>query len=265
MFLVDTHTHIEGDEYKDDRDAVIQRSHDAGIKIIVNAAYDMNSSIAAAELAKKEASVYACIGFHPCDSAGYDADAEAKLENLFYDNGGKDGKIVGIGEIGLDYHYDDTDKNKQYEVLEAQIELARRLKLPIVIHSRDADQDTYDLLEKFNAFELGVILHCYSGSADMAKRYMKNGVLFGIGGVLTFKNARRLVEVAEKVPLEHFVFETDAPYLTPTPFRGKRNEPSYIQYTCQKLAEIKGVSVEEVAEKTTANALKFYGLEHLLK
>ncbi len=264
MFLVDTHTHIEGDEYKGDRDEVIKRSHEAGIKIIVNAAYDMDSSIAATALANKEDSVYACIGFHPCDSAGYDADAEAKLEKLFYDNGGKDGKIVGIGEIGLDYHYEDTDKAKQHEVFEAQVNLARKLGLPIVIHSRDADQDTYGLLEKFNAFELGVILHCYAGSADMAKRYMKHGVLFGIGGVLTFKNARRLVEVAETVPLEHLVFETDAPYLTPTPFRGKRNEPSYIQYTCKKLAEIKGVSEEEVARITTKNALKFYGIEHLI-
>ncbi len=265
MFLVDTHTHIEGEEFDKDRTEVIKRSIEAGIKIIVNAAFDMDSSKAAIDLANSEEAVYSCMGFHPCDSAGYDLEAERALEKLYYDNGGKDGKIRAIGEIGLDYHYDDTDKEKQYEVLKAQVELARKLSLPIVIHSRDADQDTYDLLEEFNAYENGLLMHCFSGSKDMAERYVKKGALLGIGGVLTFKNARKLLEVAESVPLENMVFETDAPYLTPTPFRGKRNEPAYIRYTAEKLAEIKGVSVEEVARITTNNALKFYGLEHLLK
>ncbi len=265
MFLVDTHTHIEGAEFDDDRSEVIKRSIEAGIKIIVNAAFDMNSSKAAIDLANREEAVYACMGFHPCDSAAYTPEAEKELEKLYYDNGGKDGKIRAIGEIGLDYHYDDTDKEKQYEVLKAQVELARKLNLPIVIHSRDADQDTYDLLEEFNAYDNGLLMHCFSGSKDMAERYVKKGALLGIGGVLTFKNARKLLEVAENVPLENIVFETDAPYLTPTPFRGKRNEPAYIRYTAEKLAEIKGVSVEEVARITTDNALKFYGLEHLLK
>ncbi len=265
MFLVDTHTHIEGSEYDADRGEVIARSLEAGIKVIVNAAFDMESSIAAAKLANENEPVYACMGFHPCDSAGYNEETEAALEKLYFDNGGKDGKIRAIGEIGLDYHYDDTDKEKQHEVLEAQVKLAHKLKLPIVIHSRDADQDCYDLLEKFDAYKNGLIMHCFSGSADMAERYVKKGVLLGIGGVLTFKNARKLVEVTERIPLENLVFETDAPYLTPMPFRGKRNEPSYIQYVAEKLAEIKGVSVEEVARITTKNALKFYRLEHLLK
>ncbi len=265
MFLVDTHTHIEGDEYAEDRADVISRSLEAGIKIIVNAAFDMDSSMAAAKLASENEPVYACMGFHPCDSAGYNEETEAKLEKLFYDNGGKGGKIRAIGEIGLDYHYDDTDKLQQHKVLEAQVKLADKLKLPIVIHSRDADQDTYDLLEKFDAYKNGLIMHCFSGSVDMAERYVKKGALLGLGGVLTFKNARKLVEVAERIPLEHLVFETDAPYLTPMPYRGKRNEPSYIKYVAEKLAEIKGVSVEEVARITTNNALKLYGLEHLLK
>ncbi len=265
MFLVDTHTHIEGTEYAEDRDEVITRSLEAGIKIIVNAAFDMDSSIAAIKLANENEPVYACMGFHPCDSAGYNEESEAMLEKLFYDNGGKDGKIRAIGEIGLDYHYDDTDKVQQHKVLEAQVKLADKLKLPIVIHSRDADQDTYDLLEQFNAYKNGLIMHCLSGSADMAERYVKKGALLGVGGVLTFKNARKLLEVAERIPLEHLVFETDAPYLTPMPFRGKRNEPSYIKYVAEKLAEIKGVSVEEVARITTNNALRFYGLAQLLE
>ncbi|MDO4772650.1 MAG: TatD family hydrolase [Bacillota bacterium] len=265
MFLVDTHTHIEGEDFASEIQELIGRAGEAGVKVIINAAFDMQSSLAALDLAKREAAVYACMGFHPCDSAKFDEGAEAALEALFFENGGHEGKIKAIGEIGLDYHYDDTDKEKQHQVLEAQVKLAKKLDLPIVIHSRDADQDTYELLERFGAFEQGVLMHCYSGSAEMAKRYVKKGALLGIGGVLTFKNARKLVEVCEQVPLEHLVFETDAPYLAPVPFRGKRNEPAYIAYTAEKLAEIKGISVEEVAEQTTKNALRFYRLEQLLE
>lgn len=265
MFLVDTHTHIEGNEFEQDRRDVIDRSIAAGVRVIVNAAYDMESSKKAIALANREEAVYACMGIHPCESRKFGEETISDLERLFLEHGGSEGKIRAIGEIGLDYHYEDTDKFKQYEVLEAQVELAKKLHLPVVIHSRDADRDSFDFLKKFGAFETGVLMHCYSGSFEMAKRYVAEGALFGIGGVLTFKNAKKLVEVVEEISIEHLVFETDAPYLTPMPFRGKRNEPSYIRYTAERMAELKGISLEEVARRTTKNALKFYRLEHLLK
>ncbi len=261
MFLIDTHTHIEGENYDQDRDEVISRAKEAGIDLIFNASFDLESSKKAWKLAKANDSMYCYIGYHPCDSAGYNDEVEQTFINIIEEDKKDKHKIRALGEIGLDYHYDDTDKTKQHEVFEAQIDLARKLNLPIVIHSRDADQDTFDMLKNNKAFELGVLMHCYGSSLEMAKRYIEHGVLLGIGGVLTFKNARKLLEVAEYIPLEYLVFETDAPYLTPSPYRGKRNEPSYLRYTAEKLAELKNVSIEEVAKITTENALNFFNLK----
>lgn len=254
--LVDTHTHIEGEDFKEDFEALLNRAEEAGLGIIVNPAYDLVSSRAALALAQKYEQIYACVGYHPSDSHKYDEEGRRELLEL-----AREAEVVAIGEIGLDYYYDKHDKETQKSVFIEQIEIARLSNLPVVIHSRSADQDTFDILQAEKAYELGVLMHCYSQSLEMAREYVKRGAYLGIGGVITFKNAKKLVEVVREIPLEHLVLETDAPYLAPEPYRGKRNEPSYITRVCEKIAEIKKVSYDEVAAVTSANALRFYGIE----
>lgn len=251
--LVDTHTHIEGEAFAADFEEVIFRAREAGVSCIVNPGYDLNSSKAAVNLAGNYDFIYAAIGFHPSDVEKFSSEALQELYDL-----SKHKKVVAIGEIGLDYHYEGYDKNLQKEVFIKQIDLARSLKLPIVIHSRDADKDTFDILEETGAFNLGVLMHCFSGSPEMAREYVKRGAVIGVGGVITFKNARKLVEVVRNLELKHIVLETDAPYLAPEPYRSKRNEPSYIKHVAEKIAEIKSLSYDEVARVTGENALKFY-------
>ncbi len=253
--LVDTHTHIEGSEFDEDRAEVIARSLEHGVEIIVNASFDLDSSRAATGLAEKYDCVYSCIGFHPNDADKYSDEAERELIEL-----SKSKKVVAIGEIGLDYHYEGYDKSLQKRVFKRQMDIARELGLPVVIHSRDADKDTFDMLKPELESGLKVLLHCYGGSYEMAKEYVKLGAYLGIGGVVTFKNSRKLVEVAEKIDLSHIVFETDAPYLTPHPNRGKRNEPFNVYHTAMKVAEIKNRSFEDVSSITTDNAKRFYGI-----
>lgn len=253
--LIDTHAHIEGDEFDADRDEVLKRADEAGLKLIFNISYNMKSSLSSIDISRKYDNIYAVIGFHPSDSADYNEKEENNLRRM-----AKFEKVKAIGEIGLDYHYENTDKKTQKDVFKKQIELARELKLPIVIHSRDSDKDTFDILEENNAFELGVLMHCYGSSLEMAREYVKRGAILGIGGVLTFKNAKKLLEVVRETSLENLVLETDCPYLAPTPFRGKRNEPSYIKLVAEKMAEIKNISYEEVVKETGKNALRFYGM-----
>ncbi len=254
--LVDTHTHIEGEEFDADRNAVVERALSAGVEVIVNASCDLDSSKKAVALTTNYDCVYAVVGYHPNDAQGYNASSEAELVKLL-----RNDKVVAIGEIGLDYHYEGHDKELQKEVFLKQIALAKENELPVVIHSRDADKDTFDILKPVLLSGQKVLLHCYGGSYEMAKEYVKLGAYIGIGGVVTFKNAKKLVEVAEKIDLSHIVLETDAPYLSPTPFRGKRNEPSYVKMVAEKIAEIKGVDVEKVSQITTENAVRFYGIK----
>lgn len=254
--IIDTHAHIDGEEFREDFEAMLQRAKDAGLGLMVNPATDLENSKEVLKLATSLPHVYACIGFHPKYASLYTAEARDEIFEL-----SKHEKVVAIGEIGLDYHYDDCDKEKQKRAFREQIEMARELKLPIVIHTRDADKETFDILAEEKAFELGVLMHCYSQSYEMAKEYVKRGATLGIGGVVTFKNAKKLVEVVTNIPLEHLVLETDCPYLAPEPFRGKRNEPSYVARVCQKIADLKGLTYEEVAEQTTKNALDFFRIK----
>ncbi len=253
--LVDTHTHIEGESFDEDRREVVERAMAEGVGVIVNAAYDLDSSKKAVELSKKYGSVYATVGYHPNDAQGYNPGVEAELLRLLNND-----KVLAIGEIGLDYHYEGFDKSLQREVFLRQLELARENNLPVVIHSRDADKDTFDILKPVLLSGQKVLLHCYGGSYEMAREYVKLGAMIGVGGVVTFKNAKKLVEVVEKIDLANIVLETDAPYLSPTPFRGKRNEPSYVVKVAEKIAEIKAVDVREVERITTENAVRFYGI-----
>ncbi|RKD26638.1 TatD DNase family protein [Caminicella sporogenes DSM 14501] len=254
--LFDSHTHLDDRKFDKDRDDVIKRAKENGISYIMNPGADYESSVRAVELADKYDMVYAAVGIHPHDAKTMD---EMMLELLKAMT--KKPKVMAIGEIGLDYHYDYSPREVQKKWFREQIRLAKEVKLPIIIHDREANNDVMKILKEENAFENGVLLHCYSGSAELAKEYIKLGAYISIAGPITFKNARKAVEVVQTVPIEYLMIETDAPYLTPVPYRGKRNETSYVRFIAEKIAEIKGISFEEVAQKTTENAKKYFGIK----
>ena len=248
--FIDTHCHISKEDY-DDIDLVIKENIDASVdKMIVSGCEDnaINESI---ELSKKYDSIYLTIGYHPDQVNVVDDEKLDKLKELL-----KTPKVVGVGEIGLDYHYGKEDRDKQIELFEKQLKIAEEFNLPVVIHSRDATEDTINTLKKF---KVKGIMHCFSGSVETAKIYVSMGFLLGIGGVVTFKNSN-LYKVVEEVGLDNIVLETDAPYLAPTPYRGKQNSSKYIPIIAEKISEILGVSVDVVATKTTNNAIKLFDL-----
>ena len=250
--MIDTHTHISK-KYYDDIESVISRANDNGVKKIIISGCDLESNTEAVELIKKYDCLYATIGYHP-DEVGKVTDKDFnKLENLVLNSD----KIVGIGEIGLDYYYGKDNKREQIDLFEKQLALAEKLDIPVVIHTRDAFLDTYEILKKY---KVRGIIHCFSGSLDVANKYIDLGFLLGIGGVLTFKNSK-LKDVVENISLENIVLETDAPYLTPVPFRGKPNETSYVIYVAKFIAEIKNIDISEVDKITTNNAFKLFDLQ----
>lgn len=249
MKLVDTHCHLDNEKFDEDRLEVIERIKE-NLEFCVNIGYDLASSKKSLELAKEYDFIYAVIGVHPIDIAEYNEEIEKELEHL-----GKNPKVVAIGEIGLDYHWMTEPKEIQQERFKSQLELAERLNKPVVIHTRDAMEDTVNILKDYPNI-IGVI-HCYPGSLETAKQLVDRFYL-GIGGTLTFKNSKKAVEVVKDIPLDRIVIETDCPYLTPEPFRGKRNEPIYVEYVAKKIAEIKEISVEDVTKITTENAKKLY-------
>ena len=219
---------------------------------------DVESSEESVRWTQKENRIYGTVGFHPEFADKWNEDQQNIIEELT-----KNEKIVAIGEIGLDYHWDDNPaKELQRKCFEDQIELAKKLKMPICIHSRDADQETMDILKAHDAFDKtgGVLLHCFSGSAELAKQYIKLGAWISIAGPVTYKNNRKTIEVVSVVPLDRLLIETDSPYLTPEPLRGKPNCPENVKYTAMKIAEIKGISFEEVADTTYSNACRFYSI-----
>lgn len=239
--FVDTHCHITRNDY-DNIPALIDKIKNSGVsKIIVNGC-DMQSNLEVLELTKKYDIVYGAIGFHPTELEGVDDDSLKWLEEHINDE-----KIVALGEIGLDYHYDNTDKDGEVLFFKKQLEIAERHNKPVIVHSRDAIQDTLDILKLYN---LKGSLHCYSGSLEMAREFIKCGYLIGVGGVVTYKNAKNLINVIENIGLEYILLETDSPYLTPEPYRKLKNDSSYIPVIAKKIAEIKQVEVE-VIEKTT--------------
>ncbi|NLV90884.1 MAG: TatD family hydrolase [Firmicutes bacterium] len=252
--MVDTHVHLDDRRFDADRDQVLQRAWQAGVAFVVNVGADAASSQAAVRLAQQEARVYAAVGVHPHDASSYSPQVEALLRRLAGEQ-----KVVAIGEIGLDYYYDNSPRDRQREVFVEQIELALELDLPIVIHSRDAQQDTLEILRRYAGRARG-LMHCFSGSYETAKVCLDLGYYLAFGGSITFKNARRLAEIVKQVPLERMLLETDCPYLTPVPHRGKRNEPCYVTFVAEKVAELKGIDVAEVASVTTQNAKDVFGI-----
>jgi len=254
--LFDSHAHLDSIKFDGDRDIVIKRAHESGVSLIMNPGADYESSVNAVELSEKYDFIYAAVGVHPHDAKSLDDMMLGLIKAM-----ARKKKVKAIGEIGLDYHYDFSPRDVQKYWFRKQLQLAKELKMPVIIHDREANQDVMDILKEENAFETGVLLHCYSGSAELARQYIKLGAYLSIAGPVTFKNARKLVEVVETVPLDRLMIETDSPYLTPHPYRGKRNESTYVKYVCEKIAEIKGVGYEEVANQTMKNAKKYFNID----
>jgi len=250
--LIDTHCHLEMDEYDNDRDAVIKRAEEAGVSYIINAGSDMRGNIKALNLAERYPSLYPAIGIHPHEAGGLDEGVYAELKKL-----AEDPRVVAIGEIGLDYHYMNSERDAQLDAFKKQMELARMHNLPVIIHSRRAKEDTLKVLEGYGKGMRGV-LHCFSGDIDMAKRVMEMGFYISIAGPVTFKDASRLREIVLLIPDEYLLIETDAPYLSPVPMRGRRNEPSFLRFTAEAIADIRDVTVDDISRITTLNAKRLF-------
>lgn len=254
--IFDTHAHYDDERFDEDRDSLLKQLHQEGISYILNASASPESLEATMELAEKYPFVYAALGIHPHDAEKMNEDIMNKIRTL-----SKNDKVVAIGEIGLDYYYDNSPRDIQRYWFERQIELARELRLPIIIHDRDAHEDTVNILKKTDVKQVGGIFHCFSGSAQMAMEMLKLNLYIAVGGAVTFKNARKTVEVVKAVPLEKLLVETDCPYLSPEPHRGKRNNSGYLVHIIRKIAEIKEISESEVAGITLMNAKKVFGLK----
>ena len=255
MAIFDTHAHYDAEQFDEDRDSVLASIPEANIGLVVNPGCDLPSSKVAVELAERYDFLYAAVGIHPEECAGYtDADLDV-LRQL-----AQHPKVVAIGEIGLDYYWEENPpRDFQQNVFRKQLELARELDLPVIIHDRDAHGDSLAIVLEYP--DVRGVFHCFSGSPEMAQELLKRGWYLGFDGPITFKNARRAPEVAAVTPLDRMVIETDSPYLTPVPFRGKRNDSRYLPYVIEKLAEWKGVSPAEVERVTYENGLRLYGLD----
>lgn len=252
--LFDTHAHLDDPQFDKDREAVIASLRNFGVTKVMNIGADIKTSKASVALATQYDCIYASVGVHPSETENMD---ETDMETLYL-LAAENPKVRAIGEIGLDYHYDDYDAQKQQYWFRRQIALAKELDLPIVVHDRDSKGRGFEILKE-EGISRGV-MHCFSGSAEKARELVKMGFMISFTGVLTFKNARRAVEACAAVPLERLMIETDCPYMAPEPHRGERNFSGYVGFVARKMAEIKGISFEELAEITMENAKRFYGI-----
>jgi TatD DNase family protein len=256
--LIDSHAHLEMSEFKKDLEEVIQRAKESGVEYLFTVGTEKKDWKRALEIAHSHSMIYAILGVHPHNAREIDERTYPALKELC-----RSEKVRAYGEIGLDFFRNLSPREVQIKRFREQIGLARELHLPIVVHDRDAHQETIEILKSERAAELGGIIHCFSGDYSMAKECIDMGFYISIPGTITFKNAGEFQEMVRKLPLDSLLVETDAPFLTPVPLRGKRNEPSYVRYTAQKIAEVKGIPFERVAEVTSANALRVFRLEHL--
>lgn len=250
--LFDTHAHMDDRRFDDDRDVVLQGLADRGVALVMNPGCSLESSRNAIALAEKYDFVYAAVGSHP--------DVADEVNDAVLDEYRKlcklHSKVKAIGEIGIDYHYEDIPRELQLKAFRMQMELAREVGLPVIVHEREAHEDGMAVVREFP--DVTGVFHCYSGSAEMARQLVDKGWYIGFTGVLTFKNARKAIETAESIPIERIVLETDCPYMAPEPFRGKRNDPGYLFRMAEKLAEVRGMSVEEIHAITTENGKRLY-------
>ena len=262
MIFVDSHCHVDSAEFDRDREEVIKRARNAGVKmmLVVGTGDPRSGNFErAVSLAEEHENIFAAIGIHPHDATTYDAEAESKLINLCQSSE----QVVALGEIGLDFYYEHSPRDIQETIFRRQIRLAKKLDLPIIIHSRDADAETVKVLteECSDRSFRGGVMHCFGGAAEMAKTLMNIGFLISFAGNITFKKAENLRDAARVVPLEKLLIETDCPYLAPVPFRGKRNEPAFVVETAKFLADFYGVELEELAKQTTKNFTDFFKIK----
>ncbi|MCR5744031.1 MAG: TatD family hydrolase [Lachnospiraceae bacterium] len=253
--IFDTHAHYDDEQFNEDRDELIGAIHEGGVGRIVDICANADSYRAVLELAHRYPFIYAAVGVHPDDVGKLDEAYFSQIERAACDD-----KCVAIGEIGLDYHWMVSPKEVQQEWFRRQIDLARRLKKPFVIHSRDAAADTLSVVKDEKSWEIGGVMHCFSYEVEMAREYLNMGFFLGVGGVVTYKNGRKLKEVVTYAPIEQILVETDCPYLSPTPHRGERNNSSYIKYVIEEIARLKNMESVAVEEITYQNACRFYNL-----
>ena len=256
MMIFDSHAHYDDEAFDEDREDLLGALKESGIGKVVNVGASMNTSRTSIELAKKYDYIYASIGVHPSETEELTEEKSDELKGY-----SKLDKVVAIGEIGLDYYYPTPDRDLQKKWFYKQLDLAVETKLPVIIHSREAAKETMDILKEYQGRITKGVIHCYSYGVEMAKEFVNMGYYIGIGGVLTFNNAKKLKEVAKEIPIDKIVLETDCPYLSPVPNRGKRNSSINLEYVVKELAVIKGISEDEVKEITYNNAMKLYGLE----
>jgi len=251
--LFDTHAHYDDAKFSIDRDEAIDRAFRAGVAYILNASSNIASSVESISLSQQFDFVYVAVGIHPHDVKEINNNAISTLGDFASGE-----KVVAIGEIGLDYYYDFAPKELQKHWFSRQIDLALNLNLPMIVHNRDAHEDVVKIIKKENARRVGGVFHCFSGSVEMARDLLNDNFYISVGGPVTFKNAKKIIEVVKYVPNDRLLIETDCPYLTPEPHRGKRNESAYVALVADKIAEIKGISFEEVANITTENAKRLF-------
>ncbi|MBY8914752.1 TatD family hydrolase [Bacillus sp. YC2] len=251
--LFDTHAHLNAEQFDTDLEEVIERAKSEQVERIVVVGFDRPTITRAMELIEEYDFIYAAVGWHPVDAIDMTDEDLSWIKELSSHE-----KVVAIGEMGLDYHWDKSPKDIQKEVFRKQIALAKEVDLPIIIHNRDATEDVVTILKEEGAEQVGGIMHCFTGSAEVAQQCMDMNFYISFGGPVTFKNAKKPKEVAKEIPNDRLLIETDCPFLTPHPFRGKRNEPSYVKYVAEQLAELKGMTYEEIASITTENAKRLF-------
>ena len=251
--IFDSHAHYNDEQFDIDRDSLLASLPEAGIVGIINCGTDVASSAASLEMAEKYPFVYAACGYHPESALEFTDDNLTEIEKML-----SHGKCVAVGEIGLEYHYDFVPKDVQISVFEKHLQLAVKHDIPVIVHDREAHADTMDLLKKYKPKG---VLHCYSGSTEMAKEVLKLGMYIGLGGAVTFKNAVKPVEVAEMIPLDRLLLETDCPYMAPVPMRGKRNNSAYIEFVAEKIASVRGISAQELLDITADNTRKLFDIK----
>lgn len=253
--IFDSHAHYDDAQFDEDRMDVLSHLKDAGVAKVVNISNGWDDLLKTLELIKQVPFLYGTVGIHPCKVSELNDERMEQMRDFCSGD-----KIVAVGEIGLDYYWMSDPKEVQKEWFIRQLRLAKEVNLPVVIHSRDASQDTVDIMKAEHAGTTGGVIHCYSGSVEMAREYVKMGYFLGIGGVVTFKNSKTLKKVAAEIPLEHIVIETDCPYLAPTPYRGKRNSSAYLPMVVEEIARLRGISPEEVERVTYENAMRLYSI-----
>ena len=255
--LFDSHAHLNDERFDEDREELINSLKSNGVELVLNPWACIETSKSSVELANKYDFIYAAVGVHPHDVGDMTEEDIETLRKLATEND----KVMAIGEIGLDYYYDNAPRDIQKQWFKRQIELANELKLPIIIHDRDAHGDTFEIIKNTKSPEIGCVLHCYSGNVELAREYIKMGCYISIPGTVTFKNNKKTVEVVREIPLEYLLIETDSPYMAPVPHRGKRNDPSMVQFVADKIAQEKGISYETVCEATKENAKRLFNIK----